>query len=131
MTYRSRNSKLTKDGSEIIMESIKFRLQYDKSFIINERYLPRKLKIYNNNHINSIANLQNYSYLNRHPPLSLRENSFYNNSSTKDLKTTESCSSKQPLKSFSPRKSNQNSQVNDDYYTAPFKRTNKPLNKRV
>ena len=48
MTYRSRNSKLTRDGSEIIMESIKFRIQYDKSFIINERYLPRKLKLYNN-----------------------------------------------------------------------------------
>ena len=114
MTYRSRNSKLTKDGSEIIMESIKFRLQYDKSFLIHERYLPRKLKLYNNNSINnSISNVTSNHYANvfKYP----REDSFSSkahfNDSTNSFKFY-----KQPLAKLSPRKSNHLLQVNEDFY---------------
>lgn len=114
MTYRSRNSKLTKDGSEIIMESIKFRLQYDKSFLIHERYLPRKLKLYNNNTItNSISNVTSNHYANvfKYP----REDSFstkaHFNDSTNSFKFY-----KQPLAKLSPRKSNHHLEVNEDFY---------------
>jgi hypothetical protein len=120
MTYRSRNSKLTKDGqSEIIMESIKFRLQYDKSFIINERYLPRKLKL-SHNPLNTIAHLHNYTNTSsRYLP---REDSFYNNNNNGSLRNgaTDSSSNftffKQPLNRQSPRKSNHTLLVNEEYY---------------
>lgn len=132
MTYRSRNSKLTKDGqSEIIMESIKFRLHYDKSFIINERYLPRKLKL-SHNPLNTIAHLHNYTNTSgRYLPQ--REDSLYNsnnnnsNNNCGNLKNGASDSNsnftffKQPLNRQSPRKSNHTLQVNEEYYVPSHK----------